>query len=115
MIHQMKLQKDFFEKIESGEQTIEIRLLDEKRKVLRVKDIIEFSKLPSLHKKIQVKVLELLYYESFENLIKDFGIKSFGYNKDFPIDSFLENLYNIYTKDDEKRFGVLGIKLEVLQ
>ena len=111
----MKLQKDFFEKIESGEQTIEIRLFDEKRKALRVGDIIEFSKLPSLHKKIQVKILELLHYESFENLIKDFGMKFFGYNQEFLIDSFLKNLYNIYTKDDEKQFGVLGIKLKVLQ
>lgn len=42
MIHEMKLLEDPFEQIKSGAKTVEIRLFDEKRKVLRVGDIIEF-------------------------------------------------------------------------
>ena len=111
----MKLLEDPFEQIKSGAKTVEIRLFDEKRKVLRVGDIIEFSKLPNLHEKIKVKVLELLQCESFKSLTKNFDIKSFGYKQDFSIEKFLESIYKIYSKDEEKRYGVLGIKLEILK
>ena len=40
---EMKLDKEPFEKIKSGEKTIELRLYDEKRRKIRVGDIIVFT------------------------------------------------------------------------
>ena len=44
MIHQMKLFNGPFQIIKSGSKTIEMRLNDEKRKLINVNDIIEFVK-----------------------------------------------------------------------
>ncbi len=54
MQHSMKLLPAPFEKIESGQKTIEIRLFDEKRQELQIGDTIEFSKLPDLNEKLTV-------------------------------------------------------------
>ena len=42
MQHTMRLNKEPFEMIKSGMKTIELRLYDEKRKLLRIGDEIEF-------------------------------------------------------------------------
>ena len=46
MRHQMRLKDAPFQMIWDGEKTIELRLLDEKRKLVNIGDIIEFSKEP---------------------------------------------------------------------
>ena len=46
MIHEMSLNPAPFEKIKNGEKSIEIRLYDEKRRGVKIGDIIIFSKLP---------------------------------------------------------------------
>ena len=43
MKHEMKLHNGPFEKIKSGTKTIKLRLNDEKRQLLKIKDIIEFT------------------------------------------------------------------------
>ena len=45
MIHEMKLNKEPFEKIRDGKKTIELRLNDEKRQRVRVGDSIVFRSL----------------------------------------------------------------------
>ena len=59
MIHKMKLNESPFERIKNGTKTIEFRLYDDKRKKVKIGDEIEFSKLPDLHEKILVKVVDL--------------------------------------------------------
>jgi ASC-1-like (ASCH) protein len=43
MLHQMKLQPNPFEQIKNGSKTLELRLNDEKRQLIKVGDEIEFS------------------------------------------------------------------------
>ena len=43
MRHEMKLNNEPFEKIKNETKTVELRLNDEKRQLLRVKDLIEFT------------------------------------------------------------------------
>ena len=43
MKHEMKLNNKPFEKIKKGTKTIELRLNDEKRQLLKVNDYIEFN------------------------------------------------------------------------
>jgi ASC-1-like (ASCH) protein len=115
MKHLMKLLEDPFIKIASGEKTIEIRLFDEKRQQLNVGDIIEFSKLPQLEDKVQVKITALLRYSSFQDLIHDFNMGYYGYPEDYPINDFLNSIYKIYSPEQEKKYGVLGIKITLLK
>ena len=65
MNHVMKLKEKPFDKIKAGIKTVEIRLLDEKRKLLQINDTITFLKLPDLKEKVQVKIRGLLMFKTF--------------------------------------------------
>jgi len=110
MITSMKLNPGPFEDIKSGSKTIEVRLYDEKRRMLNLGDIIEFSKLPDLDEKISVQVVGLLRYSSFRDLVNDFLLGCFS-SRHKTKDDLLKAIYEIYSKDEEKRYGVLGIRI----
>ncbi len=108
----MKLLEEPFELIKSGKKTIEIRLFDDKRQKINVGDTIEFSK--SSIDKVEVEVIALLKYKTFKDLINNFPMQNYGYPKDYPVQEFLNKIYTIYSKEQEKQFGVLGIKVRLI-
>ena len=110
----MKLFESPFNRVSSGKKIIEIRLFDEKRQKLNIGDTIEFSKLPDLEDKIKVEIVALLRYQSFRDLVADFGVEYYGYPKDYPINDFIDACYKIYSKEKEQQYGVLGIKIRLL-
>ena len=108
MLHQMKLKESPFERIKNGTKTIEFRLYDEKRKQIKIGDKIEFSKLPELEEKIVVEVLDLYKDVSFEELFK----KVFT-NKE-EIERKTQSMLQFYTHEQEKEYGVVGIKIKLI-
>ena len=66
---EMKLKQIYFKKIESGEKIYEIRLNDEKRKLLKINDEIIFYNLENYDEKLIAKVSDLLYYSSLINIL----------------------------------------------
>ncbi len=108
----MKLQKAPFEDIKKGEKKIELRLYDKKRRKVKIGDKIEFSKLPDLKEKITVDVEALLLYKNFSELIGDISAKDLGYREEDK-DYLIESMYDYYTKKEEKRWGVVGIKISL--
>lgn len=109
----MKLNEIPFDKIESGTKTIEIRLYDDKRKIINIGDTIVFRKLPDLKKNLSVKVTWLMRYQSFEDLLNDFSMNYFWCSKDYDKKSFIEAMYKIYTKEEERKYWVLWIKIQL--
>lgn len=110
----MKLLQSPYDRIASGKKIIEIRLFDEKRQKFNIKDIIEFSKLPYLKDKVKVEIVALLRYKSFRDLVNDFGMEYYGYPKDYSVQDFVNSIYTIYSKEKEQQYGVLGIKIRLL-
>ena len=108
MIHKMKLKETPFERIKNGTKTIEFRLYDGKRKKVKIGDKIEFSKLPDLHEKILVEVLDIYKDESFENLFKKI------YNDKEEIERKTKSMYQFYSRKQENEYGVVGIKIALL-
>lgn len=115
MKHSMKLLDTPFERIKSGKKTVEIRLFDEKRQKLRVGDTIKFLKLPDLTDKVKVEIVELLTYKSFKDLIDHYGMEYYGYPNDYSVNEFVKSIYTIYSKEQEKQYGVLGIRIKLLK
>lgn len=113
-IHRMKLQKRPFEKIKSGEKILEARLYDEKRRQIRLGDRIEFSELPALDEKISVTVAGLLIYKTFSDLFDDLPASYMGYCEDQK-EWLKTSMYEIYSKEEEKENGVLGIRIELFK
>ena len=108
MIHKMKLQESPFERIKNGTKTVEFRLYDEKRSKIKIGDQIEFAKLPDLQETILVDVLDLYREDTFENLFK----KLFT-DKD-EIKRKTTSMYQYYSPDEEKQYGVVGIKISLI-
>lgn len=108
MIHQMKLNDDPFERIKNGTKTIEFRLYDEKRRKVKIGDKIEFSKLPDLQEKILVDVLDLYTEPSFEELFEKL------YEDKELAKQRANAMYEIYSPENEKKYGVVGIKIKLV-
>ena len=111
MEHILKLQPKYFEYIKNGTKRIELRLYDEKRQSIQIGDEIEFSKLPELQEKLLVKVIDLYREDSFEKLFK----KLFVGEDEKTIKEKAETMHRFYTPEQEKEYGVVGIKIEVIK
>ena len=111
MEHELKLQPRYYEYILNGTKDIEIRLYDEKRQKINIGDIIIFKKEPELNESFKVKVVGLLRYENFDGLFNDFTIDRLA-DRSMSKSELLEELEKFYTKEKQKEYEVLGIRIE---
>ena len=111
MKHEMKLNNEPFECIKNGTKTIELRLNDEKRKLLTVGDYIEFTNRITTEK-LLVEVIDLFKYNSFEELYKHFNKIEMGYSINEEANP--KDMENYYSKEEQEKYGVLGIKIKKL-
>ena len=113
MKHEMKLQPEYFNFILNGTKRIEIRLYDEKRQQIKIGDTIKFLKEPELKESFNARVVGLLRYNSFEEMFKDFDISILS-DKSMTKEELISVLEQFYTKDKQKKYGVLGIRIELI-
>mgnify|MGYP004539206271 CR=1 FL=1 len=113
MVFEMKLNDEPFQKIKSGSKTIELRLYDEKRRSLKLGDYIIFSRVSNTDDKIAVKVKGLYRSNSFRGLFEDIPLEICGNSSGMTIDDVIVRLRKYYSEEDELRYGVLGIKMEL--
>jgi ASC-1-like (ASCH) protein len=110
----MHLYPEPFEKIKSGKKTIEIRLYDEKRQKVKVGDIIVFHKLPDNTETIKVEVLGLSIFKSFRDLFSNFDKSKFGHDRGLSIEKEIQMQRAYYSEEEEKKYGVVGIHIRLL-
>lgn len=110
MKHKMRLNEEPFEKIKKGTKTIELRLNDEKRSLLKIGDRIDFENRTTLEH-LEVKVVNLLKYPSFEELYKHCDKESMGYEKKEIANP--KDMEQYYSKEEQEKYGVLGIVFEL--
>ena len=113
MEHTMRLLPEPFEAMKSGNKIIEIRLNDEKRQKVKIGDTIVFHKLPEDGEKLSVRVLALLYYKDFKSLYQDVPFPQLGCSGK-TMEWMMENTYKIYAREQEEKYGALGIRIELL-
>lgn len=111
MIYKMQLANEYFNKIRNGTKTIECRLYDEKRKLLKIGDIIEFANAENEEEKIESEIIALHKFSNFSELLDCFPIIILGgENKE----QFLSVLKKFYSNEDEKKYGVVGIEIKLI-
>lgn len=111
MLYKMKLRDNPYNAINNGTKTIELRLYDEKRQMIKIDDIIEFTNISSMES-IKVRVMDLYRYDSFEELYKDFDKIELGYKEDETAD--YRDMEEYYPKEEQEKYGVVGIRIEKL-
>lgn len=109
MKYNMNLNNEPFNQIKAGTKTIEIRLNDEKRQLLKEKDLIEFTNRTTLET-ILVEIVKLHQFANFDELYKHFDKVSLGYDEDDIADS--KDMEKYYSKEEQERYGVVGIEIK---
>ena len=109
MVHKMRLVDFAFKAITNKEKDIELRLNDEKRRLINIGDVIEFEHVDT-GEIIKVKVVNLHKYGTFEELFKQFDHKRFGLS-DSDDASIMDNFYS---KEEQDKYGALGIEIKLI-
>ena len=109
----MKLDGQFFDQVKSGKKTYEVRLYDEKRQKIGIGDNIIFKKQPELIDGVIVKVVDVKKFDTFEQMAQTLSLSSVGFdNKNAgQVARFYRS---IYSREDEKKYGVVAFKLELV-
>lgn len=109
----MKMKEEFFDKVKSGQKIYEARLYDEKRQKICIGDTIIFKKMPDLIDGVVTKVVDVKRFENFEQMAQTLSIASLGFEKKNATQ--VSRFYRtIYGKEDEKKYGVVVFKLELV-
>lgn len=114
MLHEMRLHPEPFELIKAGRQTIETRLYDDKRKLMKVGDRIVFLKRPECTEQLIAVVVELSIFNSFKDLFQSIDKLQFGYSENDTLEDQIKCMRKYYSEDEEKEYGVIGIHIEVI-
>ncbi len=113
----MKLNSEPFELMKTGQKTLEVRLYDEKRQQLETGDTIVFTRIPKDTKEtvqnITTEIQELYHFSSFKEMYTFFPPQRFGHPKKITLEKQLEGVREIYSKEQEEKYGVLAIGLKI--
>ena len=111
MKYKMNLNNEPFNRIKSGTKKIEIRLNDEKRQLLKEKDLIEFTNRTTLET-LLVEIVKLYKYANFTELYNHFDKVSLGYDKEEIADP--KDMEKYYSKEEQEKYGVVGIEIKLI-
>ena len=106
--HEMTLNVDPFQKIQKGEKRVELRLMDEKRRKIRVGDRIVFRRTES-EETVCVRVLGLHAYRNFDEVTDDFSDRDLGFENRKK--SLSELMRTYYSDSDVEKYSVLAIRI----
>lgn len=109
----MKLQPDFYNYMLNGTKRIEIRLNGEKRKYIKVGDKIKFYKEPNLEEYFLTEVVEILKFNDFREMIDNLKIEELA-DEILTKDELLSTLEKYYTKEQQEKYGTLGIRIKLI-
>ncbi len=111
MLHKMKLKSEPFEKMKSGSKTVELRLNDEKRRLVQVGDFIEFTLIDDSSRKLTTRVIALHHFNSFAELYNSLPKEKLGYAASETPDP--DRMDEYYPREKQEQYGVLGIELRL--
>ncbi len=113
MVHYMNLRPRPFAMIAGRRKTIELRLLDEKRKIITVGDTLIFTNTED-GCKIRCKVKALHKFSDFAELYHSLPLDKCGYLPEELESASPEDMDAYYSAEKQKLYGVVGIELELL-
>ena len=114
MAHKMNLNPEPFEMIRTGQKNIELRLNDEKRQRIKIKDIIEFAQTET-GEKLVTEVIALHRFDTFAELYQKLPLLKCGYTETDIADANPEDMDLYYTPEQQNEYGALGIEVKVLE
>ena len=111
--HNMKLLPQYFNYIKNGTKRLELRLNDEKRKNIKINDIIIFEKVDKDTEYLHTKVKYIYKYKNFNELTANFDIMLLA-DQSITKEELLQKLNEIYSSEEQLKYGVLAIEIELI-
>ena len=111
MHHEMSLRPGPFGKIADGSKRYELRLLDEKRKLISVEDIITFTCTED-ERKVSVRVVALHPFADFAALYAALPLTACGYDAASVMNASPRDMEAYYPPEKQAQYGVLAIEVE---
>ena len=112
-IHKFTLHPEPFSLIADGKKTVEMRLYDEKRRRVKIGDVIKFTERDS-RDELFAEVIALHVFDSFKTLYANLSLQKCGYTEE-NISTASPSDMDIYDSSDEQNsYGVVGIEIKLL-
>lgn len=112
MTYEMNLLAASFELVKNKSKTIEMRLNDEKRKNLKIDDVICFINVDT-KEKLYAKVVKIDYFNNFFELYKAFPKSALGYQENEEANP--KDMLKYYSLEQIEKYGVLGIEISIFE
>ena len=114
MTHNMNLNPQPFEMIAQGKKTIELRLLDEKRKKIAAGDVLIFTNTADPERQMRCVVKKLHCFANFAELYAALPLDQCGYLPEELALARPEDMDIYYPPEKQAQYGVVGIEIELL-
>ncbi len=108
--HKMRLNPQPFEMMKNGQKTIELRLLDEKRRRIAEGDRIIFTNTDS-DELIETFVVKIHRFDTFEELYENLPLLRCGYTSENVDTASFRDMEEYYSVEEQAKYGVVGIEL----
>ncbi len=102
-----------FSQFDQGKKYMKYAYTIKKRQLINKDDEIVFTNLKTTEM-MTVKVTEIKRYESFKAIYEQIDKKLLDCEND-SLEEMLESTYKIYTKEQEKEWGTVAIRIEVIK
>lgn len=112
MIHVMTLYDEYYELVKNGSKKIEYRLNDEKRKKIKIGDIIIFHPLSNENETTQVRVIDLKVYKNLLAMYTATFDSDFKHRYSSPQEVVDDSTY--YSKENRENHEALAIYIQLI-
>ena len=114
MTHYMNLQERPYHMIASSKKIFELRLLDEKRKMIGIGDTIIFKNAEDDNATLMCVVRNLHVFASFEELYRALPLDQCGYLPEEIAYASAKDMEQYYTVQEQAQYGVIGIEIALI-
>lgn len=108
-MHRLKVKEKYYNLLKSGKKDIELRLYDDKRKLIQIGDMIEFANFSDSRNTFCAEVVALHRAADFATLCQKIDCRRAG--MECP-EEMIKVLAEFYPAERQKEFGVVGIEVK---
>lgn len=111
----MTLGAKLFELVRVEQKTVELRVNDEKRRLVKVGDTIIFTNQEDKDATVEVLVIGLKHAPSFYELLNAIDLHLCGYPENTTHAEAVEAVRRYYSEAEEREYGVVAIEIKALK
>ena len=106
------LDSDVFDIVKNGKKDVEVRVNDEKRRKLKVGDVLVFLKRPNDDEEVRGVVTKLVLFSNFSDVVGSYDMERI-YLKGTSKKEYLQLMSRFYQEEEVQKWGVVAIEFQL--